>query len=80
VDADHYFVLGDHRNASADSRFWGLVPRKLMKGRALLIWWSYDEKPGPIYLSFGQRLRSWGSKALHFIPRTRWGRCLSLIR
>lgn len=81
VGPDHYYVLGDHRDASADSRFWGQVPRHLMKGRALLIWWSYDEPPGSkVYKSFPELLQSWGSKALHFFTRSRWERCCSLIR
>ena len=80
VSPDHYFVMGDHRNQSADSRFWGQVPRGLIKGRALLIWWSYEEQPGKIYMSLPERLASWGSKILHFFTRSRWGRCFSLIR
>jgi signal peptidase I len=77
---DQYFVLGDHRNESADSRFWGQVPRALIKGRALLIWWSYEEEAGKIYMSLPERLGSWGSKLLHFFTRSRWGRCFNLIR
>jgi len=77
---DQYFVLGDHRNASADSRFWGPVHRKLIKGRALLIWWSYEEESGKIYMTLPERLSSWGSKVLHFFTRSRWSRCFNLIR
>ena len=77
---DQYFVLGDHRNQSADSRFWGQVPRGLIKGRALLIWWSYEEESGKIYMSLRERVSSWGSKVLHFFTRSRWGRCFNLIR
>ena len=80
VLADQYFVLGDHRNQSADSRFWGQVPRSLIKGRALLIWWSYDEEAGKIYMSLPERLSSWGSKLVHFFTRSRWGRCFNVIR
>ncbi len=77
---DQYFMMGDHRNQSADSRFWGQVPRGLIKGRALLIWWSYEEQPGKIYMSLPERLSSWGSKIVHFFTRSRWGRCFTLIR
>jgi signal peptidase I len=80
VLADHYFVLGDHRDQSADSRFWKQVPRGLIKGRALLIWWSYEEEPGQIYMSLPERLRSWGGKVVHFVTRSRWERCFNLIR
>jgi signal peptidase I len=72
--------MGDHRNESHDSRVWGQVPRELIKGRALLIWWSYEEESGKIYMKLPERLRSWGSKMLHFFTRSRWSRCFNLIR
>jgi signal peptidase I len=82
VASGHFFVMGDHRNASQDSRVWGQVPRELMKGRALLIWWSFDEdsEGGGPYPNVKQRLKSWGNKLIHFFSRTRWSRCFSLIR
>jgi len=76
---EQYLVFGDHRDQSADSRFWGQVPRALIKGRALLIWWSYEEE-GKVYMSLPERLTSWGSKILHFFTRSRWSRCFMLIR
>ncbi|MEO6392173.1 MAG: signal peptidase I [Pyrinomonadaceae bacterium] len=43
VPPDSYFVMGDNRNNSLDSRFWGFVPRDLVIGRAMFVYWSYDE-------------------------------------
>ncbi|MDX6577725.1 MAG: signal peptidase [Blastocatellia bacterium] len=43
VPADSYFVMGDDRDNSLDSRAWGFVPRELVIGRAMFVYWSYDE-------------------------------------
>ncbi|MGE5646549.1 MAG: signal peptidase I [Acidobacteriota bacterium] len=47
VDRDHYFVLGDHRNSSNDSRNWGLVPRSCIYGKAVFVYWPLG-KIGPV--------------------------------
>jgi len=85
VPPNNYFMLGDHRNASSDSRAWHdrgwtTVPRALIKGRALLIWWSYEEASSEPYMPMSQRLRSWGDKIMHFVSRSRWNRCFKIIR
>ena len=39
----YYFAMGDNRDNSQDSRFWGYVPRSAIIGRAMFVYWSYDE-------------------------------------
>jgi hypothetical protein len=56
------------------------VKQELIKGRALLIWWSYDELKSSAYMNFSERMKSWGDKAVHFFTRSRWRRCFTLIR
>jgi len=43
VPEDEYFVLGDHRSSSNDSRAWGMVPRRFIYGKAVFIYWPLDK-------------------------------------
>jgi signal peptidase I len=80
VPPNEYFVMGDHRNNSADSREWGTVPRDLIKGRAFLVLLSTSAPPTPGEaagrVTIGSTLRKFWHIALH----GRWGRALRLIR
>jgi signal peptidase I len=80
VPPAQYWVMGDHRDRSADSRVWGFVPRDLIKGRAVLIWWSYTEGPNDINLRGWDQLKAIASKVAHLVTRSRWKRCFTLIR
>jgi signal peptidase I len=45
VPVGHYFMMGDNRDNSQDSRYWGFLPAHYVKGRALMIYWSFDLSP-----------------------------------
>ncbi len=75
------FVLGDNRDNSRDSRFWGFVPVDYLMGRALLIWWSYEERRGTfLETRIDQRVQNFFDTAFNFFSKTRWRRSFTLIR
>jgi signal peptidase I len=81
VPADHYFVMGDNRDNSQDSRYWGFLPRDYIKGKAWLIYWSYEAGREDYQdESTGAAIKGFGSVFAHFFTRTRWDRMLHQIR
>jgi signal peptidase I len=81
VPPEQYFVMGDNRDNSEDSRYWGFLPRNNVKGKALIIYWSYESGREDYvdegYVASAKRL---GSVFVHFFTRTRWERLFHQIR
>jgi signal peptidase I len=77
VPADSYFVLGDNRDESWDSRYWGFVPRENLVGKPWIVFWSYDATT--------KDMATWNwahfaDLAGHFFTKTRWSRTMLVLR
>ena len=80
VPPDSYFGMGDNRDVSYDSRFWGFIPRENIIGRPLFIYWSFNTPPRQ-YLKTGvaDRIAFVGRVVLHFFDQTRWRRMFRVV-
>ena len=81
VPADSYFGMGDNRDVSYDSRYWGFIPKENVIGRPMFIYWSF-ETPANQYLEkeVGQRVGFLVHVVIHFFDETRWRRTLRFVR
>ena len=79
VPQGNYFVMGDNRDDSQDSRFWGFVPQENIIGRPLVIYWSvrdWDRNPPS---SIAERLSHLAYAVSHIFQITRWNRTMRLV-
>jgi signal peptidase I len=77
VPPGNYFAMGDNRDNSLDSRYWGFVPRDYIIGKPLFIFWSYD---APTADWVGSGSGHYVDLLENFFTKTRWNRTLKLIR
>ncbi|MBM3293833.1 MAG: signal peptidase I [Candidatus Aminicenantes bacterium] len=77
IPAGHLFAMGDNRDNSHDSRYWGFIPLTYVKGRPWVIYFSYKaERDAYQKTDLKDRLK----RLVSFIPKARWGRLLKVIR
>ena len=80
VPPTHFFVMGDNRDNSQDSRYWGFLPRDYVKGKALVIYWSYEaDREDYAEDGAGATVKGLVSVFAHFFTRTRWDRMFHQI-
>ena len=80
VPANSFFAMGDNRDNSLDSRYWGFVPRENIIGKPLIIYWSYNASTESLASSSVNNLAShFLDLAEHFFSKTRWDRTFRLI-
>ncbi len=76
VPQGSYFAMGDNRDNSLDSRYWGLVPRENITGKPVIVFWSYD---APTEDLKDYNLHHFVDLAQHFFTKTRWDRTMRFV-
>ena len=74
-----YFAMGDNRDRSSDSRYWGTVPRSMIKGRAFMVYWSFEGTPASPDAPPSARIKELLGVAVHFFTKSRWERTFFIV-
>jgi signal peptidase I len=81
VPQGYYFAMGDNRDNSSDSRYWGFVPRDLIVGKALIIYWSFETDSDEYRrTAVSDRVQQVTDLVTNFFKKTRWSRTFKIIR
>jgi len=81
VPKDSYFGMGDNRDVSLDSRYWGFIPKENVIGRPMFIYWSFNTPPDQYrHTDFSERIGFLAHVVFHFFDQTRWKRTFRVVQ
>jgi len=81
IPNDSYFGMGDNRDVSLDSRYWGFIPKENVIGRPMFVYWSFNTPPDQYrHTDFSERIGFLVHVVVHFFDETRWRRTFRIVQ